>query len=121
MREFLGISDFNKELFIELLPEKLRAQFSSDLISCETQDIHNKEIAFTNGEQSKCFEYSIRKIGHKLKLSEGQFLITGIDITDVKVATNKLKEINQNLEKMVEERTEEYRIAKDEALKVSAC
>ncbi|TNE68755.1 response regulator [bacterium] len=116
VKDYFGESNLQHKNLFEFLPKAQSKSLTKMLKRCDTEEFITDEVEFKNHNNRIFFEYTIRKIGHKLKLNEGQYLITGIDITQVKQAANQMLEVNKNLERMVEERTHEYRIAKDEAL-----
>lgn len=99
-----------------LFPEKYREILTNALSKASHYTFNKFEIEFTIANQTRIFEFTCRKIGGSSTVNDVQFLLTGFDITEIRRANTELKEMNKQLEEMVEERTKEYKQAKEEAI-----
>jgi len=105
--------------FNQLFPEKYQETFNTAIEKTRQYTFTKLEIEFQFNSQIRVFEFTCRKIGGSAQVSDVQYLLTGFDITEIKRANLELKEMNKRLEEMVEDRTKEYKIAKEEAIELS--
>jgi len=105
--------------FNQLFPEKYQESFNTAIEKTRQYTFTKLEIEFQFNSQIRVFEFTCRKIGGSATVSDVQYLLTGFDITEIKRANMELKEMNKHLEDMVEERTKEYKLAKEEAIELS--
>jgi len=109
----------NLKTFNSLFPVKYQESFNTAIEKTRQYTFTKLEIEFQFNSQIRVFEFTCRKIGGTATKDDIQYLLTGVDITEIKRANIELIEMNKRLEEMVEDRTKEYKLAKEEAIELS--
>lgn len=104
---------------LETFPKDISESIQKALRSAEYTKVVSNEIQLHVNGVTRVYEYSCKKIGNNSNTNEVQYLITTFDITEIKRSNFELQEMNKKLEDMVDERTLEYKLAKEEAIELA--